>query len=93
MAAVANGPVNLLEAMGLEVLYRKTLTPYAWGTLLFDHMYVTHILPLLYEHIHTYSHLINSMTHSHPLRLGHTALRPYLICTLRAQINNHSISY
>ena len=41
MAAAANGPVNLLEAMGMEVLYRKTLTPYAWGTLLFDHLYVT----------------------------------------------------
>ena len=40
MATVANGPVNLLEAMGVEVLYRKTLTPYAWGTLLFDHLYV-----------------------------------------------------
>ena len=38
VAGAANGPVNLLEAMGMEVLYRKTLTPYAWGTLLFDHM-------------------------------------------------------
>ena len=37
---MANGPVNLLEAMGVEVLYRKTLTPYAWGTLFFDHLYV-----------------------------------------------------
>jgi len=28
---VANGPCNLLEYSGLRTLYRKNLTPYAWG--------------------------------------------------------------
>ena len=56
VADKANGPVNLLEAMGMEVLYRKTLTPFAWGTLLFDHLYVPHPLscPLIH---HTLQHI------------------------------------
>ena len=33
---IANGPCNLLENMDLYVNYRKTLTTYAWGMLIWE---------------------------------------------------------
>ena len=36
VADIANGPCNLLENTGLYVNYRKTLTTYAWGMLIWE---------------------------------------------------------
>jgi hypothetical protein len=44
IARVADGPVNLLETLDFEILYRKTLTPYAWGTLMYENMFALNII-------------------------------------------------
>ena len=36
---VAGGPVNLIETIGWEMLFRKILTPMGWGTLIYENLY------------------------------------------------------
>jgi len=40
----ALGPAQLIESMGFEVFYRKTLTPMAWGTLVWECIYALNAL-------------------------------------------------
>mmetsp|Transcript_4591 Transcript_4591/g.4110 ORF Transcript_4591/g.4110 Transcript_4591/m.4110 type:complete len:407 (-) Transcript_4591:35-1255(-) len=37
---LCEGPLNLLESMDLEIYYRKNITPYAWGIVLYEHIHV-----------------------------------------------------
>eukprot|EP01036_Dinobryon_divergens_P024514 gene24512-32971_t len=41
---VANGPLNLIESTPLTVYYRKVLTPFSWGILIFENLYALNIL-------------------------------------------------
>ena len=42
--AIALGPCNLMECMNLEVYYRKVLTPYTWGVLLWENVHCVNML-------------------------------------------------
>eukprot|EP00599_Poterioochromonas_sp_BG-1_P001738 CAMPEP_0173149196 /NCGR_PEP_ID=MMETSP1105-20130129/10183_1 /TAXON_ID=2985 /ORGANISM="Ochromonas sp., Strain BG-1" /LENGTH=398 /DNA_ID=CAMNT_0014064019 /DNA_START=36 /DNA_END=1229 /DNA_ORIENTATION=+ len=41
---VADGPLRLLETMDLDISFRKVLTPFAWGTLVYENLYALNIL-------------------------------------------------
>ena len=41
---IAEGPCNLLECMDVEVYYRKTLTPYTWGVLVWENLHSVNML-------------------------------------------------
>lgn len=41
---MALGPVNLIESMGFEVLFRKSLTPLTWGTLVWENIHALNSL-------------------------------------------------
>lgn len=42
--ALGNGPMNLIEHMGMYVYYKKTLTPCSWGVLMYDNLYALNAL-------------------------------------------------
>lgn len=42
--AIADQPLRLLEAMPLQVYFRKFLTPQAWGLMVYEHLHVLNIL-------------------------------------------------
>jgi len=42
--AIAMGPCNLMECMSLEVYYRKVLTPYTWGILLWENLHCVNMM-------------------------------------------------
>ncbi len=44
IAGIAGGPCNLMECMKLEVYYRKVLTPYTWGTLLWENLHCVNMI-------------------------------------------------
>eukprot|EP00596_Hydrurales_sp_CCMP1899_P003829 CAMPEP_0119046840 /NCGR_PEP_ID=MMETSP1177-20130426/49261_1 /TAXON_ID=2985 /ORGANISM="Ochromonas sp, Strain CCMP1899" /LENGTH=468 /DNA_ID=CAMNT_0007020551 /DNA_START=57 /DNA_END=1460 /DNA_ORIENTATION=- len=39
VATVAEGPVNLLDTLDLQIQFRKNLTPHAWGIVLFENLH------------------------------------------------------
>ncbi len=41
---VAIGPCNLMEYMDLEIHYRKNLTPYTWGILMWENLHAVNLL-------------------------------------------------
>lgn len=43
-AKIADGPLNLLQTMDIEVYFRKVLTPFQWGVLIFENLYALNIL-------------------------------------------------
>ena len=41
---IAEGPCNLLECMDIEVYYRKVLTPFTWGVLVWENLHSINML-------------------------------------------------